>query len=165
MRTFFGDFETQSPRMACFLAFSQSVIFENADFLRTLFYYNRYSENNIFTQTLPKSAASFFVCKKYKERTKHPAALAERSVKSRRDGWKINKRKEVKQMGSDPILTVIFVLLLVLLPLILVGFFVLLSTQNKLNALRRELDHANTNIKSLQVMMKNFDYDLSEERN
>lgn len=68
-------------------------------------------------------------------------------------------------MGSDPILTVIFVLLLVLLPLILVGFFVLLSTQNKLNALRRELDHANTNIKSLQVMMKNFDYDLSEERN
>lgn len=68
-------------------------------------------------------------------------------------------------MGSDPILTVIFVLLLVLLPLILVGFFVLLSTQNKLNALRRELDHANTNIKSLQVMMKNFDYDLREERN
>lgn len=68
-------------------------------------------------------------------------------------------------MDTTSILTVIFVLLLVLLPLILVGFFVLLSTQNKLNTLRRELDHANTNIKSLQVMVKSFDYDLSEERN
>lgn len=67
-------------------------------------------------------------------------------------------------MQSDSILLGIFVLMLVLLPLVLVGFGLLLRNKSKLNEVLRELHHANTNITGTQVLLKNLDYSLTKER-
>lgn len=82
----------------------------------------------------------------------------------KRTGGESTKRKEVKRMQSDPILLGIFVLMLVLLPLVLVGFGLLLRNKSKLNEVLRELHHANTNITGAQILLKNLDYSLTKER-